>query len=1037
MAIQKITGDVIATSAVTADSLADTTITAAKLHTTLDLTGKTVTVATASAGDNDTTVASTAFVSTAVANLADSAPSTLDTLNELAAALGDDANFSTTVTTSIATKLPLAGGTMTGNIAHASDFTLDVGGDINLDADGGDINLKDGGTAMGRLGLENGDLNIASSQQDYDIRLKGNDGGSVITALHLDMSAAGAATFNSSISSGVINAFGASGGSNLSYASNFKADSSNIQITLERGTDATGWGGIGASGSNAFMVYNESTQKKLILTQAGNLGIGTDNIGSAGLSLSNSMNFNISEGANSSFVNIFRQASSAATVVANGYKYTDTANKVASSYASSWAKSAIALNYGNTIFYNDTAATTAVGTDVTPTESMRIDSSGRLGLGTSSPTYSLDVSSSSVLTGRIQSSSGETILELDNTNTNGRRFMIISGGNSGSLAGGKFGVYDATAGATRLAIDSSGNLGIGTDNPDGQLHVRTTDTTGAIRLGGGNGANNHRIFISAHSTAAYIDSYGGGAYNSLGIQASVLHLNSSSGTGNVGIGTASPQTKLHVFKGESSAPAPLADSTLVLENSTHNYLQFLGPNDTQQAIIFGDSDDDNVASVAYNHNTDDLDITALDNVNIVADILNYSNSAGDGYFHMSGSSSRYADQGFWVADNYQLEVGNAHIYLKTQTSAKDIILGTHNTERMRISGSGHHIGIGTGNHFVIAEDGAGTYLGKDNNSSLRFITANATRLQINNTGTTILTSGATNLGVLQLSSSVATYQLKGGDNLGYMGYFTGGYHRWFGSDGSEDMRLTSTGLVVNNANNYQGIHAKGSNAPCFTLGKNSSSTPEWRMGITGYDGDDFAISTGTSTNDRFRMDPSGNTIIGSANNFTPIAMHDTVATFSARGPIASGYSMGAASAGPRNTRDWFVYSSHTNVGSSVYIHMKTNLWAGGGGAGNTEYTMSCFTYKDYYAYGGDTSPGGYVGWHNWSGSLFNGHLVNNGTLALVQSSYVSSDGYVVLVAKLGASYAQFSIDWCQWAGYPFRERRVTAVTNTASATGAY
>jgi len=48
--------------------------------------------------------------------LVDSAPGTLDTLNELAAALGDDANFSTTVTNSIATKLPLAGGTMTGNL---------------------------------------------------------------------------------------------------------------------------------------------------------------------------------------------------------------------------------------------------------------------------------------------------------------------------------------------------------------------------------------------------------------------------------------------------------------------------------------------------------------------------------------------------------------------------------------------------------------------------------------------------------------------------------------------------------------------------------------------------------------------------------------------------------------------------------------------------------------------------------------------------------------------------------------------------------
>ena len=48
--------------------------------------------------------ASETYVNTAVANLVDSAPAALDTLNELAAALGDDANFSTTVTTSIGTK---------------------------------------------------------------------------------------------------------------------------------------------------------------------------------------------------------------------------------------------------------------------------------------------------------------------------------------------------------------------------------------------------------------------------------------------------------------------------------------------------------------------------------------------------------------------------------------------------------------------------------------------------------------------------------------------------------------------------------------------------------------------------------------------------------------------------------------------------------------------------------------------------------------------------------------------------------------------
>jgi|9_EtaG_2_1085328.scaffolds.fasta_scaffold01694_5 hypothetical protein len=71
---------------------------------------------TASTGTNTTQIATTAFVQTEVTALVDSAPSTLNTLNELAAALGDDASFSTTVTNSIATKLPLAGGTMTGAI---------------------------------------------------------------------------------------------------------------------------------------------------------------------------------------------------------------------------------------------------------------------------------------------------------------------------------------------------------------------------------------------------------------------------------------------------------------------------------------------------------------------------------------------------------------------------------------------------------------------------------------------------------------------------------------------------------------------------------------------------------------------------------------------------------------------------------------------------------------------------------------------------------------------------------------------------------
>ena len=85
----------------------------ATMFTSAALTG-TPTAPTATAGTNTTQIATTAFVETATANLVDSAPGTLNTLNELAAALGDDENFSTTVTNNIATKAPLASAALTG-----------------------------------------------------------------------------------------------------------------------------------------------------------------------------------------------------------------------------------------------------------------------------------------------------------------------------------------------------------------------------------------------------------------------------------------------------------------------------------------------------------------------------------------------------------------------------------------------------------------------------------------------------------------------------------------------------------------------------------------------------------------------------------------------------------------------------------------------------------------------------------------------------------------------------------------------------------
>ena len=79
-------------------------------------------------------------------------------------------------------------------ISDAGEFTLDIGGDINIDADGGDINFKDGGTLFGQISNSSG-LYLVSNISDADIFIRGNDGGSYVNALTFDMSAGGNATF--------------------------------------------------------------------------------------------------------------------------------------------------------------------------------------------------------------------------------------------------------------------------------------------------------------------------------------------------------------------------------------------------------------------------------------------------------------------------------------------------------------------------------------------------------------------------------------------------------------------------------------------------------------------------------------------------------------------------------------------------------------------------------------------------------------------------------------------------------------------------
>ncbi len=78
----------------------------------------------------------------------------------------------------------------------ANNLTVDAAADINLDADGADVNIKDGGTTILSFTNSSSDAVITAGVQDKDIIFKGDDGGSAVTSLTLDMSAGGIATFS-------------------------------------------------------------------------------------------------------------------------------------------------------------------------------------------------------------------------------------------------------------------------------------------------------------------------------------------------------------------------------------------------------------------------------------------------------------------------------------------------------------------------------------------------------------------------------------------------------------------------------------------------------------------------------------------------------------------------------------------------------------------------------------------------------------------------------------------------------------------------
>ena len=163
------------------------------------------------------TYATQSYVTTQISNLVNAAPGALDTLNELAAALGNDANFSTTVTNSIATKLALSGGTLTGTLTITSGGTeryiqllgynsayttirSNVGYNSVYNNTAILTNTNSNESGQGNSALPSWLINIGGNETEADtFAIKRSPAGSFTFSNRFILTSAGAATFSSSV----------------------------------------------------------------------------------------------------------------------------------------------------------------------------------------------------------------------------------------------------------------------------------------------------------------------------------------------------------------------------------------------------------------------------------------------------------------------------------------------------------------------------------------------------------------------------------------------------------------------------------------------------------------------------------------------------------------------------------------------------------------------------------------------------------------------------------------------------------------------
>jgi fibronectin-binding autotransporter adhesin len=164
------------------------------------------------------------------------------------------------------------------------NLTLDVAGEIHLDSDSGIIRVRDAGGDFGMFQISSNDFIVRSMFSDADLLFKGNDGGSVITALTLDMSEAGAATFNSTITTG----------GNITIGNTSLGQTVLQFLSATNGANTIHFGdGTGTDAFKGYINYNH-TAERLELVGSGDITL--DAVGTITLDADNSGTIYLKDG---------------------------------------------------------------------------------------------------------------------------------------------------------------------------------------------------------------------------------------------------------------------------------------------------------------------------------------------------------------------------------------------------------------------------------------------------------------------------------------------------------------------------------------------------------------------------------------------------------------------------------------------------------------------------------------------------------------------------------------------------------------------